>query len=557
MIKTCLRFSKQGISYPAKLLLTWLILIVPLIDTKIIPGHDYIFHVTRILDVAEAMKAGIFPVRMYVDEIQFWGTPVGIFYPGLFVYIPALLKVAGFPIEVCYNIFIALIFFFGIFSSWYGFSILTRSQKTGFYSAILYISSGWYLIDAYIRNALGELAGLSFMPLAIACIIKYITKPQIQVKYYLLGILSISAIFQSHLLSSVFLVIFCLSCFVILYRNVSLRIIKRFVSFSIILFLINASFLVPFFSYYFSVPLSIDFVETFSQKGWSINLLLYILLLYNFWIFIILSFFLLKSFYVFKEVCFLNHKSLVTNTLLYYNKFFLTGIFFTCLTLKVIPWDNLFLLKNIFEIIQFPWRFFGIATLFICVCGGYGMRLFIKKAKLKKFSVVSLIVLVCATNIIVVTYINPVQFQRMTQRIYWQRELSSTDDDYLYKGMDTKTLFSINNQYITDIEISNWRKELTSISFSYSCQKNSKIILPLVNYPGYIATDQNGKDVRIGENNNHMMVLYLPKGSGSVNVSYKGLFLFKISDIISLVSVLFFLFYSLNIYKRKEWNKVI
>ena len=59
------------------------ILISPLIDTKIIPGHDYMFHVSRIEIVANALKQGIFPVRMYADTIQFWGSPNGILYPNL------------------------------------------------------------------------------------------------------------------------------------------------------------------------------------------------------------------------------------------------------------------------------------------------------------------------------------------------------------------------------------------------------------------------------------------------------------------------------------------
>ena len=66
------------------------ILIISLIDNKNIPGHDYVFHVARIIDIAEALKEGVFPVRIYVDEVRFWGTPVGIFYPSLFCYIPAL-----------------------------------------------------------------------------------------------------------------------------------------------------------------------------------------------------------------------------------------------------------------------------------------------------------------------------------------------------------------------------------------------------------------------------------------------------------------------------------
>ena len=99
------------------LLLGFALLSVILVDSKIIPGHDYIFHVSRIEDVAAALQEGIFPVRIYVDSVQFWGAPVGIFYPGLFVYFPALLRCAGFSIEICYNIFIAFIIFTGLFSS--------------------------------------------------------------------------------------------------------------------------------------------------------------------------------------------------------------------------------------------------------------------------------------------------------------------------------------------------------------------------------------------------------------------------------------------------------
>ena len=50
--------------YTVFLLLTWLILIIPLIDTKIIPGHDYVFHVSRILNIADGLQDGVFPLRI-------------------------------------------------------------------------------------------------------------------------------------------------------------------------------------------------------------------------------------------------------------------------------------------------------------------------------------------------------------------------------------------------------------------------------------------------------------------------------------------------------------
>ena len=168
--------------YYMLLLILGLILIIPVIDTKLIPGHDYIFHVSRIEAVAEALKQGVFPVRMYVDTVQFWGAPAGIFYPGLFNYFPALLKLAGIPTEICYNIYIAFILYIGLFASWHGFSLLTRSRPIGILCSALYISSGYYLFDAYMRNALGELLALSFMPLAIACIIHIVNKPKVSHK---------------------------------------------------------------------------------------------------------------------------------------------------------------------------------------------------------------------------------------------------------------------------------------------------------------------------------------------------------------------------------------
>lgn len=533
------------------------IIVLPLIDSKIIPGHDYVFHVTRILDVAEALKEGIFPVRMYVDEVQFWGTPVGIFYPGLFVYIPALLKLAGIPIEICYNFFIAMIIYLGAISSWYGFAMLTRSKITGFYSAVLYISSGWYLIDAYIRNALGELLGLSFLPLAIACMIDFITKSKIPVKHYILGILSISAIIESHVLTGAFLAVCAVFLIVVRIKHISLIIIKRLFCLALVLFLLNATFIVPFLVYYIKVPVDLDFVEWFSKEGWSIKILFLLVVFENFWLLNALySFFsaYLNKFYgtrLFNN-CFLI-KKVVSNYII----FFILGLFFIILSSELIPWDFLYPLKKFLEVMQFPWRFLGIATLFICACGGFGFRMFVQRAKLKNISIMILISIVCITNIIVLNNLNPLPFQKIEQKIYWKRITCSTDDDYLYRGMNVKELFAMKNQYISEAVIYDWRKSLTTVSFSYSAKENSIITLPLVNYPGYVAINQTGEDIPVEENGNHMIMISLPEGEGAVKVYYAGLIVFKIADYVTLFSLVVLLCSITFIQKQKMWRKCL
>lgn len=550
-------FNLSTQNYIILLLCCATIIVLPLIDSKIIPGHDYVFHVTRILDVAEALKEGIFPVRMYVDEVQFWGSPVGIFYPGLFVYIPALLKLAGIPIEICYNFFIAMIIYLGAISSWYGFAMLTRSKITGFYSAVLYISSGWYLIDAYIRNALGELLGLSFLPLAIACMIDFITKSKIPVKHYILGILSISAIIESHVLTGAFLAVCAVFLIVVRIKHISLIIIKRLFCLALVLFLLNATFIVPFLVYYIKVPVDLDFVEWFSKEGWSIKILFLLVVFENFWLLNALYTFFSAYLNKFYGTRLFNNCFLIKKVVSNYIIFFILGLFFIILSSELIPWDFLYPLKKFLEVMQFPWRFLGIATLFICACGGFGFRMFVQRAKLKNISIMILISIVCITNIIVLNNLNPLPFQKIEQKIYWKRITCSTDDDYLYRGMNVKELFAMNNQYISEAVIYDWRKSLTTVSFSYSAKENSIITLPLVNYPGYVAVNQIGEDIPVQENNNHLVMIRLPEGEGAVKVYYNGLTLFKIADYVTLFSLVVLLCSISLIQKQKLWSKCL
>ena len=526
------------------------ILIVPLIGNKIIPGHDYVFHVTRILDVASGLREGIFPVRIYVDEIHFWGIPLGIFYPGLFIYVPALLSLLGVPIEICYNIFTASIFYMGLIASWKGFSILTRSRIAGFFSAILYISSGWFLIDAYIRNALGELIALAFLPLAIACIMDLIVKPKVLTNRYILGIISISAIIESHVLTSAFLVAFSLFFISFHYKYVSLLVIKRLFIFLVIIFSLNATFIIPFLFYYIKVPVMLSYIDYFTKESLPIVVLLHLFITSNIWLLISLYFFFSIYYHRHKKLLFFSKTNLYSGKLLLFIQYCLWGLLFAFLSSNLMPWDSLPSLKRIFQIMQFPWRFLGITTLFFCICGGCGLRLLFRKFKIGTRSIVLLTSIICLTNLVVLTYAEPFPFEKIKQKISWERFISDTDDDYLYKDMNVKALFSQGNRYFSNAEIFNMKKNLTSVSFSYFARSTSTITLPLVNYPGYIASDQDGNELVIRENENHMVVIPLTKGIGEVHVQFVGLPIFRIADYISIIALLLLIYLYTTKYNR-------
>lgn len=533
-------------TYYILLFVLGLILIIPVIDTKILPGHDHIFHISRIEAFAEAMKQGVFPVRMCVDQIQFWGAPTGIFYPGLFSYFPALLKIAGVPIEICYNIFIASIIYLGLFASWYGFSLLTRSKHIGYLSAILYISSGYFLFSAHMRNALGELISLAFMPLAIACIISIVSKTKVSSKIYLLAIFSISAIIESHVLNSVFLALFSTCYSVINYKKLSLSRFKRIFCLSVILFLLNASFIVPFLEFYKKVPLNIHFVNDFAHNGFKPATLFKFIVFWHSWQII--------SLYVFFIYNMHNAKSLSNyriKQITYYFSYFITGLFLVFASCSVFPWDYFPPLRDLFKVMQFPWRFLGPASLFLSVCGGFGLHLLLKSITIihnKTYKLVALSLLICLYHMLAFTFLSPLKIHGnwdMYEKRYWDRKPFYSDEDYLYRDMDTAALYQQGNNFITDAKITDWRRNLTDISFSYETSTDTVITLPLINYPGYVATNQRGVNISITDNDNHMMTLQLTKGNGQIKIKYEGLLSFNVADYVSVATLSTLIAYTL------------
>ena len=89
---------------PIGLFLIWLISCIGFGQDYIPGGHDILFHLIRIAGLAEGISGGI-PVRIYPLWWNGYGYPLGVFYPDLLLYLPALLYRAGMPLwksYVCY-----------------------------------------------------------------------------------------------------------------------------------------------------------------------------------------------------------------------------------------------------------------------------------------------------------------------------------------------------------------------------------------------------------------------------------------------------------------------
>ncbi len=152
----------------------------------ILPDYqDKLIHLRRIAALADTLKSGYFPSRIYFVMNGGTGYAMPVFYPDLNLYLPAFLHILGMPLGICYavyviitNVLTAVISFFCI----KGFLRSIRSSKESpdtvccdrscgripaAIGSFLYTLSVYRLTNVYIRDAVGEYTAMAVLPLVI------------------------------------------------------------------------------------------------------------------------------------------------------------------------------------------------------------------------------------------------------------------------------------------------------------------------------------------------------------------------------------------------------
>ena len=130
-------------------------------------ADDMQYHLARIEGIASSWKAGIFPARIHLFVLQNYGYGNGFFYPQLWLFIPAVLRLLGFPVMDCYNIFVVLCTFLAMLSVYSCTRHISGSRTGAMAAAVLFCLVPYRLIDIYYRGALGEIQSFIFIPFII------------------------------------------------------------------------------------------------------------------------------------------------------------------------------------------------------------------------------------------------------------------------------------------------------------------------------------------------------------------------------------------------------
>ena len=229
---------------------TTVLLSLPLMLNYLLDGHDLSFHLMRIEGIRQSILDGRFPARMDMFALEGQGYADPIYYPYLFLYIPAILRVCGLSIMHSYKFFLGFLNLAGCIIAYLSFKGITKNTKASIVGMIVYNLAPYHIACLYSRGALGEAQAYIFIPLIAYGVFKLLSKeiPFNELKKGVIAlILGFSGILESHILSvemtGIMLIVCLLLC---IKRTFRIKTILAFIIAGISTLAINAWFIVPF-----------------------------------------------------------------------------------------------------------------------------------------------------------------------------------------------------------------------------------------------------------------------------------------------------------------------
>ena len=105
-------------------------------------SHDLGYHLNRINEIANGLNIKTFPVLIHSGLIENLGYGNGLFYPQLFMYIPALLvSKAGLLVIPAYKVFLVIITFFTFITMYISVKGIFKNKYIAWVAALLYVFS--------------------------------------------------------------------------------------------------------------------------------------------------------------------------------------------------------------------------------------------------------------------------------------------------------------------------------------------------------------------------------------------------------------------------------
>lgn len=533
-------------------------------------GDDLCYHLIRIEGIKDGIRDGQFPVTIYPEGLKGYGY-LNCMYPYLFLYIPAVIRLFGVSIAASYKTLILLFAFFTAFITYASVKSMYPSTKAALTAALLYTCCPYRYTNLYARGAVGEALAMTFLPLMIAGLYHVLAGRR---KKWPMLALGMTGLMQTHILSVTFGGMICVIAGILFLSRIWRE--KRFIEIgkaALMTVFFNLWFLAPFLYYYSKGGLWTSVLNYSTYSEWSVKLSGiagtnlagdYRSLSLGIPVFvcggIAVFWFLTRERAAVTAGAEEGEKQMRrlenSQDRMRFLKV-LTVLGFVCLFLlsgEFGAWEfmKLPVFEKLFSTIQFPWRLFGLTSVFFIIAGSIAL---FDCAYLKRYAR-SVAVILCALCLFSAARYREDDFayadytalhtQGHESRIVGVPKGDATivyPFEWRREGL-TDALLIPDAVRISDagaVTVTDYERKGTTTTISYTASSESAVIaLPIQFYDGYRARDEQGSAVLI-EPDDHQLVSFTTAGDGAghtVTVSFHQKPLFIMATVISIFSAL-------------------
>ncbi len=514
------------------------ILLLPLLEGKIVYGHDSYFHITNVYNAYSFI--GDFDFNIFTSKI--WGNGIAndfgygtpIFYPPLYYvlggFIANILKI--FESTSYTMILLNTIIILGSGLTMNKLLLrLFKDDSVSFLGSLAYICTPYFLSDIYVRDSVGESFMFVFIPLIILGIYELLKdNPK---KFYIYFIIGYCGIILSHLVLSVYLTIFLIIVLLFNYKKVfKLKTFKHLVFASLNILLLTSPFTIPLLEHtilgdyvVYNEEIMFSFFDG-EMRNLSEFFIIdnsYIRYYFNYIVLGLAVFALLYGKKFLKE----EHLKIVR----------LASIFVIISILACTNYALWEVIPTFLKMIQFPWRLCTFITFAMALIASTSVMYFKGETKT--------LLMIFATSLMLYFGYTSINTYHLSQAALLNQKYlghqneylpTKTNDNIKYYNERTKEIYVTSGS--ADITIT--KDETPRLEAIIDLKSTSATLeLPRLYYLGYkiiLKTDDTKETLKYRESDYGFIEVDIPS-SGTLEISYSGTLLNKVAGVISILTI--------------------
>ena len=533
------KITNEGLGAMVVIGLAVFVCCAPALKDNLIICHDTTFHMARVMNLADGLAHGHFPVRLGGFTHNGYGALTSVFYPDLLLYPFALLIIGGASITYVMNLMYVVVNIVSAMTMYACAKRIFSSGKTGICASVLYVLSTYRVANLYSRCAVGEMWAMAVLPLFILGMWEVVFGDQENWPVLAAGA---ALVYLSHLLTAVLCAIGAAVVCVLCVRRVFkegrfLCLIKAVVG----ALLVSLYSLVPFFMYSMQGigggaiigantlhMLSLAQLLLWSEgdmPGDPMDPQIYGQA-YEIGIPMLLGAAMLLYLRAVRP-----RKDREENNALFFAIF---GLVCAVISTSIFPWAHLEkLTMGYSNYLQFPARMLMVMSPMVSLGCAYAyMRMAEGKQELMNFGVLALsIVMVLPTLTAEARKDAYLEFGQGASPFIRYTE-------YMIPGSSIFGTFDRDVHTEGSVTVTQYEKESTAVTAHVQAQTDGKISVPLFGYDGYRAT-VDGKDMQCSLGADQRLVVHIPAGtSGELRVWFAGKTVWRVAEAVSVATAL-------------------